>query len=193
MKSTDFSTEQSREESGFEQPIIIEKVEANPRTENFSLTQGFLVVPKSEPESGSFCDGHHEGTASSLNGNVPKVVFPIPEQFKPQSRFIVLHRWEGSLLEVSKGECRAIIRDLTKIKSPDEEITFSLDEISESDRPLVTPGAVFYWAIGYEDSPHGQRFRKSTIRFQRLPVWTEKDLERSRKEAQSLKDLLGWK
>jgi hypothetical protein len=194
MPTTDFSTEQSREDSGFQQPIIIDKNKMDPRKEEiFPLSQGFLVVPKAEEpvESSSF--PHAEGTASSLNGNLPKVVLAIPRQFRPPSKFIVLHRWEGSVLEVSNGECRAIIRDLTRTKAPDEEISFSIDEISESDRQLAVPGSIFYWAIGYEDSPQGQRFRKSAIRFQRLPAWTETDIEKSRLEAQSLGDRLGWK
>ena len=75
-------------------------------------------------------------------------------------------------------------------EAPEEEVTFSIQEISESDRGLAMPGAVFYWSVGYEDSLQGQRTRKSTIRFRRLPTWTEKELNKARQEAHSLRDLL---
>jgi hypothetical protein len=78
---------------------------------------------------------------------------------------------------VSVGEetFTAIIEDVLE-RSPVEEVGIYLEEISPDDRPLVVPGAHFYWAIGYRDVIGGYRMRASVIKMQRLPCWTEDDL-----------------
>lgn len=121
----------------------------------------------------------------------PALLLPGPR--KPRHRFKVLQTWEGTILEISGDECRAIIRDRTTPENPDEEITFSIEEIPESDRPLALPGAVFYWSIGYDDRLDGQRNRVSSIRVRRIPVWADKELKAARREAESLGERIGWK
>ncbi len=121
----------------------------------------------------------------------PALLLPGPR--KPLHRFKVLQTWEGTILEISGDECRAIIRDRTTPENQDEEITFSIEEIPESDRPLALPGAVFYWSIGYDDRLDGQRNRVSSIRVRRIPVWTDKELKAARREAESLGERIGWK
>ena len=108
------------------------------------------------------------------------------------NRFKVLQKWEGTILDVWEDGCRARIRDLTSPGSI-EEITFSLEEIPEPDLQLVKPGAIFYWSIGYEDHLDGQRNKVSSVRFRRISSWTEKELTAARREAESLKERLGWK
>lgn len=120
-------------------------------------------------------------------------LIPPPKPFishKPSQCFKLLQRFEGTIIEVSEDECRAHIRDT---QDPDsiEEITFSLEEFFETDRKFAVKGAVFNWYIGYEDRS-GQRYRASAIIFRRLPVWTKKDLEKAKQEAQLLFDKLGW-
>ena len=131
------------------------------------------------------------GLPSSLGLKAPPVVIR-PGPFKPRVRFKVLQQFEGTVLEISKEECRARVRDLRRSEFV-EEITFSTEEISESDREIAVPGSVFYWDIGYQDRIDGQRLRVSVIRFRRIPVWREKDLAAARKEAKSLSESLGWK
>ena len=128
---------------------------------------------------------------ANLGLSSPPIVL-LPGPFKPRHRFKVLQQFEGTVLEISKDECRAHIRDLAKPGFV-EEITFSIEEISESDRDIAVPGAVFYWDIGYQDRIDGQRLRVSAIRFRRIPMWKEKDLISSRSEAESLSECLGWK
>ena len=79
---------------------------------------------------------------SRFTGDISKpqqkiVVFPA-SRLDSQHRFRVLQKWEGTVIEISKDECRALIKDLT---SPDliEEITFSTEEI---------PGRVESWRSG---------------------------------------------
>jgi hypothetical protein len=107
------------------------------------------------------------------------VVLPTVTSFKPlsvpplewpASRRTILQRWEGVVSEVREDEFDARLTDLTSPRAPEEQATFPMSEISASDEPLVEPGAVFYWYIGYEDKVGGQRERTSGIRFRRLPA-----------------------
>jgi hypothetical protein len=103
----------------------------------------------------------------------------------------VLQKWEGAVSSVTGDEITAIVRDLTNRSYPDEEVTFSLDEVPESDRSLIAPGAIFYWNLGYELTASGQRKRVSVIRFRRLPAWTRSEIEAVRRKAKTLKAFLG--
>ena len=86
---------------------------------------------------------------------------------------VVLAKWEGRVDEVREAEFIATLSDLSTNQT--ERAAIGFDELSRSDRALVTPGAVFYWSIGYKDAVSGQRSRESLIRFRRLPQWTKKD------------------
>jgi len=105
-------------------------------------------------------------------------------------RFEVLQKWEGTVLSVLAQEFSASLRDLTDTSKPEEQASFDLADVSVADRAIVSPGAVFYWAIGYE-TRSGQRSRVSRIRFRMLPRWTERDLTRLRGRAAALKALFG--
>ena len=162
-----------------------------------SFSKKFVHDQKAGDISESFSNPDEKDTSYSMpasNGKSREPVFHVPPiiNFRSPYKFQVLQRWEGHIIEISKDECRALVQNLSTPGVPDEEITFSTDEISESDLPLVLPGAVFYWAIGYEDSPQGQRTRKSVIRIQRLPIWTQKEVDKAKREAKLLKDQLGW-
>lgn len=109
-----------------------------------------------------------------------------------QSRFIPLQKWEGTVVEVLDEGFFARLVDLTS-GGVDEEAEFPLEEVSDADRPLIAPGAVFYWNIGYFDSLSGQRTRSSVIRFRRLPVWRVEELERAKQKTQCIIDELAWK
>jgi len=69
--------------------------------------------------------------------------------------------------------------------SPDEEADILKKEISDEDLQLIEPGAVFYWNIGYQVDPSGQRKRASVIRFRRLPIWTPQELADAKRWAEN--------
>ena len=108
-----------------------------------------------------------------------------------QERFRSLHKWQGFVISASAGSFLARISDVTG-RDPDEEVEFSLDEVPPPDLPLLQPGAVFYWIMGYLDTRNGQRLRTSAIRFRRLPIWTDDELSKAQFEAQNLRKDLGW-
>lgn len=122
------------------------------------------------------------------------VIVPIIPRIKPthQDSFISLQKWEGIVLEVKKGYFLARLIDLTH-EGPDEEAELPMEEVTEQDKALVKPGAIFYWNIGYLDMRSGQRIRASVIRFRRLPKWSREEIEAAKREAAHLQETLGWK
>ncbi|MFN0154161.1 MAG: hypothetical protein ACKVUT_07255 [Gaiella sp.] len=80
-----------------------------------------------------------------------------------------LQEWEGVVEWVDGGVFGARLTDLTKT-GEDEFAQFELDEVSQGDVRLISPGAVFYWTIARETSGAGQRKHVSMIRFRRLPA-----------------------
>jgi hypothetical protein len=141
--------------------------------------------------------GHAEFSGASGNLIISPISLPVqvdrvPQQHLPQHRFLVLQKWEGtvSALKEQEKEFVAVIRDLTQTRS-DEEATFPIEEIPDSDRDLLAPGAVFYWNVGYELNSYGQRKRVSAIRFRRLPAWTRSEIESVRRTAERFKGIFG--
>jgi hypothetical protein len=88
-------------------------------------------------------------------------------------------------------EFSARLKDRTNAEAADEFVTLSLDEVPESDRALVQPGAVFYWFIGYDVSRFGQLTRTSRIRFRRLPAWTPAERRKIEERAAHIARVFG--
>lgn len=156
------------------------------------------VTAKQAPNMSTL--GYHDhiakkpiSTASQIvqSRYVQPVAFP-KDVYSPQPRFVTLQKWECCVLEVEKDSFTARLVDQTD-QGQDEEAEFSLEEVPLGDLPLVKPGAVFYWNIGYVDSLSGQRTRASIIRFRRLPVWRTDELATARKEAIRWREKIGWK
>lgn len=160
--------------------------------------KNYIVMPNIKPSEGETQEALRNGLVGTST-EVPKklaegpYVLRIPSPAAiPRHRFKVLQKFEGTVLEISGQECRALIRDLTSPGNV-EEVTFSVEEISDSDRSLAVPGGIFYWYIGYDDHVGGQRYRSSAIIFRRFPFWREKDLINAKKKAEFLIERLGWK
>ena len=102
-----------------------------------------------------------------------KVFHPFPNYNifnKGTNIFIILHKWEGNIIEINKEGFIARLKDLS-ICSPDEEATFSNEDISLEERSKIIIGQVFYWYIGYVDLASGPRIKQSMIKFKRYPKW----------------------
>ena len=121
-----------------------------------------------------------------------RIVGVVPGRAKPyiKTRFKLLQKWEGTVIEVEDEVIRAQIQDLFDRSQPLEEVTFSIEEVSKSDRSLIAPGAVFYWMIGYLDRVTGQRTRESRIVFRRLPEWRQSEIAVIERQSRPLVDLL---
>lgn len=106
-------------------------------------------------------------------------------------RFLVEKAWLGVVTdtevttEMGEPGFRARVMDLEGLKMDGE---FALEELSTDDLPLVAVGAEFYWNIGYVEH-RGRRTRESSIRFRRLPPWSQAQINKAFAEAAELKSL----
>ena len=116
----------------------------------------------------------------------------MEEKITPSSEhFDVIQSWEGYVIETDE-EQGVFLAHLKPIKgeSGDLEAEIYLSEISEDDLPLVKPGAMFYWSIGYIIKSTGTKINASVIRFRRMPTWSKQDIEAAKKQVKSLRELL---
>jgi len=113
-----------------------------------------------------------------------------PKPSALRSRFLLLQQWEGCVLEVGQDSFLSVVYDQTNPENSPEEVRLLIDDIPPAELPLLAPGAVFYWSIGYNDMSNGQRLRSSVISFRRLPAWGEKDISRIKKRSAQLASFL---
>jgi hypothetical protein len=121
---------------------------------------------------------------------IPDVLVRLPSILKSKWKVRVLQQWVGRVEQVNMARFIAYIVDATNSRNPAEQVEFDLSEVSESDRVLVAAGAVFYWSIGYRDTPGGQRERISALRFARHPRFSEGEVNRIFEQADRLATLL---
>lgn len=106
-------------------------------------------------------------------------------------RFELLQQWEGTIDGATSEEVSATIRDLSQRHMPEEIVVLPREEFSQSDAPLLEPGAVFYWSIGYRITPTGTKERVSFLRMRRVPQPTRRQAERVKERTQELLRLFG--
>jgi CheY-like chemotaxis protein len=113
----------------------------------------------------------------------PSVEREIPREVK-------LQEWEGQVQEVGSNYFSARLVDLTASENEEtEEAELPLDDLIESDRALLVPGAVFRWIIGYRYM-YGQKERFTRVVIRRLPMWTEQEIRSADREAADLYEAL---
>lgn len=118
----------------------------------------------------------------------PRNILP-PKSSKNLDSFKLLQLWEGYVSDINGDEFTATVCDRTNPDYPNEEVVFSIEEVTPDDRELLQKGAVFYWSIGYADSIGKPRSRESRIRFRRIPGWTQREIDSSRNKAKELAQL----
>jgi hypothetical protein len=124
-------------------------------------------------------DGHETTKSSSVTSYDSGVVLratPLvrlnSDSSRSSRRFQLLQQFEGVVTEVGGREFSADLRNLTDSKAEIQIAEFDFLELAASDRPLVVPGAVFYWVIGYDITAGGTVRRMSEIRLKRSPTWS---------------------
>jgi hypothetical protein len=149
-----------------------------------------LRNPEEEPHSQiAEIDEITEQSTSIGKFEAPLIEYP-PVEFHI-NRMISLQKWQGYVLKVLENSIWVRLIDLTN-QGPDEEAEISLEEITEDDLELLKPGAIFYWNIGYLDLYSGQRLRTSVIRFQRMPLWRDEEIDAAQREAEQLQKSIHW-
>ena len=107
----------------------------------------------------------------------------------PEPSEEVLQRWEGVVETVDEddGIFTARLYDLaTDEPCPSETAELLTDDVSDDDRKLLQPGAVFYLTVGYSVRVSGRKDRFVRVEFRRLPNWTESDLHRAMERARRI-------
>jgi hypothetical protein len=131
-----------------------------------------------------------QNTAGIIRSLTVPAILPPPMQIRPE-RFLTLAKWVGRVQRVSDETFVALVEDRLENR-PEEEVEFARGEVSPVDEPLLVPGAVFYWSIGYRDRLGGQRTRVSVIRFRRLPKLSATDLIDAEEWARSIQALMDY-
>lgn len=91
----------------------------------------------------------------------------------------VVEDWEGVVDRVEGNTFVARLYDVAG-KAPDEEAEFELDEVREDQLQQVRPGAFFWWRAEIVREETGERVRRSSVTFRRLPAPTEQDRQEGR-------------
>ena len=148
----------------------------------------FFQYANDELEETAFPDWDDEESLS-IDFDPSQLIQDVNIEIRKTSEyFVALQKWEGYVTEVSDDTFSARLIQI-KGQGGDQEAEIFLQELDESDRKLVEPGAVFYWSIGYDDRPSGRQ-RASRIRFRRLPTWSAREIARAKKDAGKIESLL---
>lgn len=86
-----------------------------------------------------------------------------------------IQNWKGVVINLTEETFRARLTDLTN-GGTDEIVEFELDDISPDDMKLLGIGSIFYWSVGHY-MENGQSVKRSDVRFQRLILLDEDDIE----------------
>lgn len=156
-----------------------------------------VIMPRprfeDEAKATEFLQGAPSPIQHSSGGRVPlqetpSLIRPSSGGKVPLRRFKILKQWEGIVSEVTTDSFWAEITDANIGSRTEEIVELPLSEIDDADHCLLSPGAVFYWTIGYEDSPSG-RLRVSEIRLRRSPKWSQKQIDSIAQKSHQLFEL----
>lgn len=127
---------------------------------------------------------------SGENEESPILASAKPEFEEPRYWIQVEQEWDGVVLSVGSESIEVELRDAGDDSAPKEIAEIGKDHISPRDLGLVEEGAMFTWSIGFRTESHGQKSLSSSIRFRRMPPWSEADLDRARKLGSRFRALL---
>lgn len=108
-----------------------------------------------------------------------EVDVPAISQMKPLHEgalATVIQIWEGVILSVDfeRGIMTVKLTDRGGLIG-DHTADIELQWVSNQDRDLLRPGAVFYWTM-FKETKRGSVSNSQEIRFRRLPSWTKRQL-----------------
>ncbi len=147
------------------------------------------AIPRSRLISGMKQNTNPEAEKISNLSENTQQNYPRVELVAPVRNFTMLQQWEGRVISVSEDSFIAIISNRTNPQNSQEEIEIELSEIPHDDTNLISPGAFFYWSIGYEDGSGIPRQRVSRIRFRRLPNWTKREINLAKQQSKRFSNL----
>jgi len=135
------------------------------------------------------------GPATETSRDTALFRLPLPAKTRTR-QFVSFHpiqEWEGTVTDVDGDTFTARLTDLTAGKRvAEEEADFLVDDLTDDDRQLLVPGAIFRWVVGYQRASGGSKKRVSHVVFRRLPMLTEKDAAEAREEGARRAAALKW-
>jgi hypothetical protein len=130
-----------------------------------------------------------ERTTASTH-KLPDLVVKLPPMTRPTPREVKLQEWEGQVQVVHQETFTATLTDVTANSTEESvEADLLMDDLSDGDRELVVPGAVFRWIVGHTYM-YGQKDSFSRIVMRRLPIWTTHEIKEADREAEELYNAL---
>ena len=152
------------------------------------------VVPETQQRTDARVNSKEEilRSESLRDKKIPFKILPRSQELNlwEKQNYKILQKWEGCVEEVKEDTFSAMLYDLQDLSAPDYFCEIYLEEISEADKELVQPGAVFYWHIFYKEEA-GRKSRESLIRFRRLP-WSKAQREQAKEDARKLNNYFKW-
>jgi hypothetical protein len=119
------------------------------------------------PTIGSGAEAPPTGSVPGIQGALAAPGLATAVTLKAgQIVFTTVEEWIGRVDSVDDDGFDATLWNAAE---PDDEqlARFGLRQVSNQDLELVTPGAVFYWTLGYRDEPDGDRLAASIVRLRR--------------------------
>jgi len=107
-----------------------------------------------------------------------------------KSYFSKTQSWVGVVESIGENEFAARLDD--KINPETYEIaSFDIEEVSKSDRNLLSVGAVFYWSVGYANH-NGQVVKESLLRFKRCVDFSSEEINEISDKANQYDKAINW-
>lgn len=142
-----------------------------------------LLIPVDVYDQGDSCPNVNQSLVINKNELASKDTI-YNKHIKAPYSFTVLQEWEGYVVAIDQETFTARLVDITnKAFKDEEEVDLPLDDLEDSDRKKISPGAVFRWVIGYNRSSGGTKDRASRIILRDMPKWTKKEIEENQLKA----------
>jgi hypothetical protein len=131
----------------------------------------------------------HESDSAPIKSQKKEVDFvppKVPVHYVDDIGAAVIQLWEGCVLavddenEVMNVSLRAKIGQI-----PEHTAEIELQWVSEQDRDLVVPGAIFYLTL-YKRTRHGSVENSQELRFRRRPSWTKQQVQDIYSDAENM-------
>jgi hypothetical protein len=146
--------------------------------------EDFSVCPPNQDSKNSTWVNDLNGGSENIDVIPRELLLSSLPIFPPRDTFIALRKWRGQVIGMKSNTFKAKLDSLLEAE-PQKVADVFLEEVSPEERELIKEGAIFYWSIGYLNRPSG-RIRASVIRFQRQPLWSERNISEAQSRAEKL-------
>lgn len=117
-------------------------------------------------------------------------VTPIQRRIRT---FTPLQEWEGYVTAITDENFVARIASLgDRSEAPEEEATFSLQDLRQSEQKEIEVGSIIRWVVGLERQANDMRQRVSRVHLRRVYGSSPRQIEAARREARKFLEDMNW-